>query len=92
MYKDTLTVMKAVPPAILNIASTPNVQLNDSVWVTAKVTDNTNNGVLIGYRLKTTDNFKRVSMLDDGLHKDGAANDGTFGIGSKLLRTSCLSG
>ncbi len=87
-YLDTLAVMKAVPPAVSNITSTPNVKLNDSVWVTAKVTGNTTNGVLIGFRLKTTNNFKRAEMFDDGLHQDGVANDGTFGIGFKLVNSA----
>ncbi len=87
-YLDTLTVMKAAPPVISNITSTSNVRLNDSVWVTAKVTGHTTNGVLIGYRLKNTDYFKRVAMFDDGLHKDGAANDGVFGFGFKLVNAS----
>ena len=84
-YLDTLTLMKAAAPIISNIASTSNVKLNDTVWITSKVVGNSSNGVLIGYRLKSTDYFKRVEMFDDGLHKDGAANDGTFGIGFKLV-------
>ncbi len=87
-YLDTLAVMKAIPPVISNITSTPNVRLNDSVWVTAKVTGHTTNGVLIGYRLKNSQNFTRVTMFDDGLHKDGAANDGVFGYGFKLANSS----
>ena len=87
-YLDTLAVMKAVPPVISNIVSTPNVKLNDTVWITTKIVGNVTNGVLIGYRLKSTDYFKRVEMFDDGLHKDGAANDGTFGIGFKLVNPS----
>lgn len=87
-YLDTLAVMKAVPPVISNITSTPNVRLNDSVWITAKVTGYTTNGVLIGYRLKNSLNFTRVAMFDDGLHKDGAANDGVFGYGFKLVNSS----
>ena len=84
-YLDTLAVMKLTPPVISNIISTPNVKLNDSVWITAKVSGHIVNGVLIGYRVKTTNYFKRVELFDDGLHKDGAANDGTFGIGFKLV-------
>jgi hypothetical protein len=83
-YLDTLPIMQAAPPVISNVSSTPNARLNDSTWVTVKVTGNTVNGVLIGYRFKNTDIFKRVMMFDDGLHKDGAANDGIFGIGFKL--------
>jgi CotH kinase protein/Lamin Tail Domain/Secretion system C-terminal sorting domain len=84
-YLDTLAAMTAVPPIISNIATTPNARLNDSVWITSKVTGNTVNGVFIGYRLKSTDAFKRILMFDDGLHKDGAANDGAFGVSLKLV-------
>lgn len=87
-YLDTLAVMKAVPPTITNVKSTANVRLNDSVWVTATIAGQAANGVLIGYRLKNTDIFKRVQMFDDGLHKDGAANDGVFGYGFKLVNSS----
>jgi spore coat protein CotH len=84
-YLDTLAVMTAIPPVISNIATTPNAKLNDSTWITAKVTGTIANGVFIGYRQKSTDAFKRIVMYDDGLHKDGAANDGVFGVGLKLV-------
>jgi CotH kinase protein/Lamin Tail Domain/Secretion system C-terminal sorting domain len=87
-FLDTLAVMNAVPPVISNIASTPNAKLNDSTWVTAKVTGNVANGVFIGYRQKSTDFFRRIVMYDDGVHKDGAANDGVFGVGLKLVNPS----
>lgn len=87
-YLDTLAVMTAVPPVISNIATTPNAKLGDSTWITAKVTGNVANGVLIGFRANSTDVFKRVVMFDDGLHKDGAANDGVFGYGFKLVNPS----
>ena len=87
-YLDTLAIMTAAPPVISNVSATPNARLNDSTWITAKVTGNIANGVFIGYRLKNTDFFKRVELFDDGLHKDGAANDGTFGIGFKLVNPS----
>ena len=82
-YLDTLAATKAVPPTIANIVTTANARLNDSVWITAKVTGQTTDGVLIGFRLTPTDYFRRVLMYDDGLHKDGAANDGIFGAGLK---------
>ena len=83
-YLDTLAVMTAATPIISNITSTSNAKLNDSVWITAKIAGNVANGVLLGYRQKSTDAFKRVALFDDGLHKDGAANDGVFGVGLKL--------
>jgi CotH kinase protein/Lamin Tail Domain/Secretion system C-terminal sorting domain len=84
-YLDTLAATAAVPPVISNIASTPNAKLNDSTWITAKITGHVVNGVLMGYRQKSTDFFRRILMFDDGLHKDGAANDGVFGVGLKLI-------
>ncbi len=87
-YLDTLAATAAIPPVISNIASTVNAKLNDSTWVTARVTGNTANGVWIGYRQIPTDFFKRIVMYDDGLHKDGAANDGVFGVGLKLTTPS----
>jgi hypothetical protein len=87
-YLDTLAVMTAVPPVITNITSTPNAKFNDSTWVTARVTGNVANGVFIGYRQIPTDFFRRILMFDDGLHKDGAANDGVFGVGLKLITPS----
>jgi hypothetical protein len=87
-YLDTLAATAAIPPVISNIATTVNAKLNDSTWITAKVTGNIANGVLIGYRQKPTDFFRRIVMYDDGLHKDGLANDGVFGVGLKLTTPS----
>jgi spore coat protein CotH len=84
-FLDTLAVMTAAPPVISNIATTPNAKLNDSTWITAKITGHSVNGVFVGYRQKSTDFFRRIVMYDDGLHKDGAANDGVFGVGLKLI-------
>jgi hypothetical protein len=83
-YLDTLADMRLVAPVITNVTSTSNVRINDSVYVTARVTGNTAGGVLIGYRNVVHDVFTRVAMFDDGQHRDGAANDGLFGYGFKL--------
>ena len=84
-YLDTLAATKAIPPTIADIVTTPNARLNDSVWITTKVTGHSADGVIIGYRYTTTDYFHKFSMFDDGLHHDGAANDGTFGVGIKAV-------
>ncbi len=84
-YLDTLADMRLVAPVITNVTSTSNVRINDSVYVTARVTGNTTGGVLIGYRNIVHNIFTRVAMFDDGQHRDGAANDGVFGYGFKLL-------
>lgn len=83
-YLDTLAVMKAVPPTITNIAATQTARLNDSIWITSRVTGNTANGVLLGYRTSHDGFFQRIPLFDDGLHHDGAANDGVFGVGLKM--------
>lgn len=83
-YLDTLTLMRQVPPTIANITALPT-RLGDTAWITARVTGNSANGVLLGYRIKNTDIFNRIEMFDDGLHRDGAANDGVFGVGVKLV-------
>ena len=68
-----------VEPAISDISlsnSTPQVQ--ESISITALVSDGTT--VYIGYRNSaTTAPFTRVEMFDDGMHNDGAANDGIYG-------------
>lgn len=83
-YLDTLAIMREVPPTISNVAAA-STRLGDTAWITTRVSGNTANGVLIGYRVKATDYFTRVVMFDDGLHRDGAANDGLFGVGIKLV-------
>jgi CotH kinase protein/Lamin Tail Domain/Secretion system C-terminal sorting domain len=80
-YLDTLAATNFPTPVLTNLTTTNNPKINDSVWVSVKVMNNASNGVLIGYRSKTTDYFTRTELFDDGLHKDGAANDGVFGIG-----------
>jgi hypothetical protein len=82
-YLDTLPATTFSAPSIANVLNT-NAKLNDSVWITSKVVGNIDKGVMLGYRIKTTDYFKRIEMFDDGKHKDGVANDGVFGIGLKL--------
>ena len=87
-YLDTLTEMKAVPPTISNISVAANARINDTAWITTKVTGQSANGVLIGYRTAHEGFFKRIAMFDDGLHHDGAVNDGVFGIGLKMTTLS----
>jgi spore coat protein CotH len=87
-YLDTLAVMKAVPPTISNVASSQNTRLNDTMWITAKVTNTITNGVLMGYRTSHEGYFQRILMFDDGLHRDGLANDGVYGVGVKMKELS----
>lgn len=66
-------------PSISNIIlSNPSPSLNETITVTADVSDE--DDVYIGYRFNVELPFTRVQMYDDGAHNDGAANDGTYGL------------
>ena len=74
-----LTDFTQTEPTITNVTpsnSTPLV--NDPVTITANVQDE--NAVYLGYRSAQGAPFERVLMYDDGLHNDGAANDGVYGV------------
>lgn len=51
--------------------------LNDDITITATITNE--NTVYIGYRDDLYAPFTRILMYDDGMHSDGAANDGVYG-------------
>ncbi len=77
-YLNATTEFQQVAPMISNILSSPNAPaLNDSIWITATVTNSSQ--VFIGWRTQTYNRFYRYAMYDDGLHQDGAANDNVFG-------------
>jgi hypothetical protein len=63
----------AVPPGISNV----NALLGSVVQVTATVQNAAS--VLLAWRADSADIFQKVTMLDDGLHADGAAGDGVYG-------------
>ena len=59
----------------------PSIQ--ETVTVSANVTESTN--VFLGFRNSAlTAPFTKVEMFDDGVHNDGAANDGVYGIDVNL--------
>jgi len=69
----------ATAPTISNVTSAPtNVALNATVTVTATITNT--DSVFLGYREIESKPFTRIAMLDDGVHGDGAAADGVFGV------------
>ncbi len=65
-------------PSITTISGTGT----STFTVTANVTNATS--VTLAWRADTSDVFQKTSMLDDGLHQDGAAGDGTFGASFPL--------
>lgn len=67
-------------PTISDITlSSPTPPVNEQITVTATVTEGTQ--VFLGYRnAAVTAPFDKVEMFDDGVHNDGAANDGIYGV------------
>jgi len=65
-------------PTITDIViSNSEPLVNTTVDITAVVTDAIS--VFIGYRSGDEGPFTRIEMFDDGVHNDGAANDGVYG-------------
>ena len=65
-------------PNFSNIGlSDPTPIINETIAVTANVANATT--VYLGFRSELGAPFTKILMLDDGLHQDGAANDGVFG-------------
>ncbi len=48
------------------------------MWFTADVANETD--VFLAYRSNAYDIFNKINMYDDGMHEDGAAGDGTYGV------------
>ena len=77
-YLSNTSQFTQVPPAISNVSAGPlTVTLNDTVWVTANITN------LIKAELGNRDNrskiFIKTPMFDDGLHHDSNAGDNIYG-------------
>jgi len=71
-----------IAPLILQTTHFPTVpKSTDRVVVTAELLDEQPIGAraILHYRLDGQDNFKTISMADDGAHEDGGPNDGFFG-------------
>jgi len=66
------------PQIALPVISDTMPQVNDSITITVSV----QNAVVVqlGYRSSIYDRFKRKQMYDDGLHGDGSAADGIYGL------------
>jgi len=77
-YLLTQSDFTQVEPSISAVlASNITPSLGQTVSITATVANE--NAVYIGYRNASSLAFSRNLMYDDGLHNDGAANDGTYG-------------
>jgi hypothetical protein len=82
--RDNVAEFAAQPPTMANRTVTPaSPRLNDVIWVTTRLTNS--NYAYVGWRSGTSEIFKKVQLWDDGLHQDGAANDGLYGASFPAL-------
>ena len=82
-YLMGLSDFSATEPSISMIAVSDTAPMvNGSVFITAAIA----NEISVLLRYRTLDNavFEKATMLDDGLHGDGAANDGIYGANVKV--------
>ena len=86
-YLMGLNDFKNTEPLISDIkSSNMSAALNDTTFISAKVSNS--NKVLLGYRESDNMPFSKIEMFDDGLHQDGASNDGVYGVALILKSTS----
>jgi spore coat protein CotH len=86
---DSVAEFRAVPPMILPPSVSPaSPRLNDSVWITTRVTGSVPTNIYLGFRNNNRLIFTKTPLFDDGLHRDGAANDGIWGAGVKATAAS----
>lgn len=71
--------LTAQAPSISNVSGSGT----STYWVTAQVSNAVT--ITLAWREDSSDVFQKVSMLDDGLHQDGAAGDGIFGASFVML-------
>ncbi len=72
-----------IAPMILEVGHLPIIpQSSDLVTITTRIADERTNGLTVTllWRLDGAASFTSSSMFDDGLHGDGLANDGIYGI------------
>lgn len=80
-YLSALADFTATQPVITSIQVSNNQPaIGTLVFITANVTNASSSGVYIAYRNAGFSPFLRVQMFDDGLHGDGSASDGVFGV------------
>lgn len=78
-YITALNDFSVTEPTISAITLSSNTPtIGDVITVTASITDE--NTVYLGYRSETEAPFEKITMFDDGLHNDGAASDGVYGV------------
>jgi hypothetical protein len=72
-----------IAPLITGLKQTPIIPRSDQpVTITAKITDEQTSGLTVQayYRADGAPAFTLTTMFDDGLHGDGGAGDGVYGV------------
>jgi len=70
----------AVPPAVFwVIPDRQHPVIDTDVTILAKISGNSVDGVMLGYRFESNQLFEKVPMYDDGNHNDSLAGDQVFG-------------
>ena len=79
IYLLGLTDFTQAEPAISDITLSDTAPLiNETITISASLTNE--NTVYLGYRSELSAPFNRIPMYDDGVHNDGTANDGIYGV------------
>jgi len=68
----------AIPPVIENINGFYD-NANTTAYIQAEVSNASQDGVYMGFRLNIFQKFTQFPMFDDGMHFDGLANDNIYG-------------
>lgn len=84
VYLNGLTEFQALQPTLSN-ESVSNTLPEPYSTVTFTVEAADEDQVFLGYKFDEFDAFTTVEMFDDGLHNDGAAADGVYGVDVTLF-------
>lgn len=78
-YLNATPEFALVAPSISNITLSDTFPIvNTNIFITASITNGVN--VFLAYRNSVLDRFVKQMMFDDGLHGDGSAGDGIYGV------------
>lgn len=78
-YLELQSEMNAQAPEIGAIASQPII-VEDYSNAIINVSVSNAQKVVFGYRFRPSQHFIKLEMFDDGMHNDGNAGDGTYGV------------
>ncbi|CAN2044731.1 spore coat protein H [Candidatus Magnetomoraceae bacterium gMMP-1] len=75
-YLNSQAEFQSASPVISNIIPPSDASSNSTVWFSA----NAQNATLVQLGYHQGSGFEKVQMYDDGMHQDGSANDGVYGV------------